>query len=131
MKSVNSFNITAQDYLRTGIDYVITLFYNMTPRVLSVQDGPHYAGLISNLSAYPNPFTAEAKLTLDLAEPSTLQVDAFDLTGRQVGQRAQVSAGHTELDLTHLIAGTGAYLVRLQATSAKGMDSRTVLVRRR
>jgi hypothetical protein len=131
MKRATSVNIVLDNFnYQDWEDATVTLFYNMAP-VLGVHDGPHYPGLIANLSAYPNPFSVESKLTLDLTEPSNITVQAYDLTGREVGRMSQVAAGHLEIELPQLIASTGAYLLRLQATSAKGSEEKTVLVRRR
>jgi hypothetical protein len=131
MKQASSASIVTTNFqYHDWENAVITVFYNMSPRVMGVRDEPHYAGLISNLSAYPNPFIASSRLAFDLADASEITVQAFDVTGKAIGKLSQVKAGRTEVDLTELIPTSGAYFVRVQASSPKGFDERTILVRK-
>lgn len=131
MKQASSSEVVLTDFeYHDWENAVITLFYNMSPRVVGVRDAPHYAGLISNLSAYPNPFVSQSRLAFDLADASEITIQAFDVTGKAIGKVSQVSAGRTVVDLSELVPASGAYFVRLQASSPKGFDERTILVRR-
>jgi hypothetical protein len=133
MKQVSSYNITAQDYFNNGIDYMITLFYNMTPAPklpASVRSDRMVTGLVSNVSAYPNPFIATGRLTYDLAKNATVAVQVYDLTGREVAQVASVQpGGHNGLDLDQIIHDRGSYFVRLQVMVDGSMQEKTLLVK--
>ena len=70
---------------------------------------------------YPNPFTEETYLTMDLPEAGKVQVEVFDLLGRRVYRwEQQVSAGYQKrirIRLAQQPAGTYVYRVIVRTVS--------------
>jgi len=69
---------------------------------------------------YPNPFNAQTTLEYDLPRSSRVQLDVFDIAGRQVVQlvHSWQSAGSYRLSFEAADLPSGIYVVRLQAGTA-------------
>ncbi|MFZ5434160.1 MAG: T9SS type A sorting domain-containing protein, partial [Calditrichota bacterium] len=66
------------------------------------------------LTAYPNPFNAVCRLSLELDQPGHVNLDVFDLTGRLVKQlvNARLNRGSHSLVLDGSVLPTGVYFVQ-------------------
>jgi photosystem II stability/assembly factor-like uncharacterized protein len=82
------------------------------------------------LSAYPNPFNSETKITYDLVRPSYVELNVFDLTGRLVrtlsDQMQDAGRHQTRFDASALASGT--YFVHLE-TSDRASVKKLLLLR--
>jgi len=77
------------------------------------------------LNAYPNPISEQLSLEFSIAEPTTLHIELFDITGRRVRNliNNEYSAGnHTEtIDLRDL--KPGKYFIHYQTKSGSEVKS--------
>ena len=75
--------------------------------------------------AYPNPFNGAARLSLDLPQDGTVELELFDLAGRRVWLgRLGGTAGGNRYDLDVGTIGSGLYFLR--ATAGSYTAERTV-----
>lgn len=113
-----------------GGEYLITVFYNMTPSLLDVPVSPvAQGGLILSALAYPNPVVTVGKLALDLAEPAMVSIAGYDATGRKCLSLVRQSSSGTQLiDLGAITAAQGAIFLHVDATSATRHETRNMMI---
>jgi hypothetical protein len=93
--------------------FVIKLADNRT----SAGETPAYLSLKQN---YPNPFNPTTQITYQLPQQSEVQLEVFDMKGRQVATLANqiMSAGTHTVNFDASELSSGIYLYRLQVGSA-------------
>ncbi|MCB0719708.1 MAG: T9SS type A sorting domain-containing protein, partial [Bacteroidetes bacterium] len=74
---------------------------------------------------YPNPFTGSTTIAFDLAENANVDVNVYDLTGRQVARVADSFTAGTNRQVVVDLADrpSGVYLYRLQVEGTTGVES--------
>ncbi|MEZ4697609.1 MAG: DUF4397 domain-containing protein [Rhodothermales bacterium] len=74
---------------------------------------------------YPNPFTGSTTIAFDLAENANVDVNVYDLTGRQVARVADSFTAGTNRQVVVDLADrpSGVYLYRLQVEGTTGIES--------
>jgi hypothetical protein len=97
--------------------------------------GPRGRTPIAVLPASPNPFRAETRLSFDLRERQTVQVDVFDVQGRRMALLVNriLDPGHYEVawdgrDESGRGAASGIYFIRFQAPGGRA-EQKIVLAR--
>jgi hypothetical protein len=80
---------------------------------------PQQAGI--NVRCYPNPFSEYAIISFELNEPSTVQIQLYDLQGRRVKElgRSHYPAGKNELRLGRGDLETGLYILRVAGNESE------------
>ncbi len=94
--------------------------------VASEQDGLPSSFIVHE--NYPNPFRESTLLVVDLPWSATLNVDIFDLTGRNVLSKSKVdlTAGwNRKIRLDGSTLPSGLYLYRIHVTSEAGVQSQS------
>jgi Secretion system C-terminal sorting domain len=83
--------------------------------------GPTRVPSLIVADVYPNPFSGTASIAIEIAAPSTLQIDIFDVTGRKVRSIARSDAALSQVvelgdrdDAGRLLA-SGVYFCRVRA----------------
>ncbi|HLA64623.1 MAG TPA: hypothetical protein VK610_09370, partial [Rhodothermales bacterium] len=101
----------------------------VTPDPLAAEGGPT-VGPLALGAPTPNPVADRAALTLALARPQTVRVEAFDAVGRRVAllHDGPLAAGAHALTLDAAALAPGLYVVR--ATGAEGVAAQRVTVAR-
>ncbi len=111
---------------------VLTIFYNMRPVIpnASVADGASSsAGVIESLTAYPNPMIDRGALAVTLLESARMTITGYDVTGREVFREMKSGiAGENIIDLSGLTQAKGVMLVRVDASTAGGTESKSVVI---
>ena len=72
----------------------------------------------SNVSIYPNPFSDQVKIELDLISDERVQIDVFDLQGKlikNIMDRKGVQQGHHVFDIEASELNSGLYFIKVQA----------------
>jgi hypothetical protein len=133
--TIDLVNPTDTNYANNWEAAIITLFYNTPPHTLAVsQTASPGAGLVSELTAYPNPMSTSGALSFVLSEPAALSIVGYDALGREVLRIAKNEpAGESQIDLSAassamLASARGAILLRVDASSGTRNDTKTVML---
>lgn len=89
-------------------------------------------GAFALLAAWPNPFNGALRMTVTLPERAQLELEVFDLLGRQVGERplGVFEAGRRELQWrAPQSLASGTYLLRVRSDAGHVAVQRITLVR--
>ncbi len=84
------------------------------------------------LPVYPNPFNAQATVTMTLPQSALVNVSVYDMLGREVvtlARNATLSAGTHQFALDGTALASGAYFVRLNASGHAPEIQRITLVK--
>jgi hypothetical protein len=133
--TIDNINPTDTNYAINWEPAVITLFYNTPPHLLAVSPSSNSGdGLLSGLSAYPNPMSVSGALSFFLSQTANVQVTGYDALGREVLRMTKNEpAGERQIDLTAassaiLATAKGAILLRVDASSGTRNDTKTVMI---
>lgn len=103
-------------------------------RLLFVILFTHYAAIsfsqtIDSLRAFPNPFASSTTIHFHLAQPDTITLLAFDITGKTVRtllQSAILSGGSYNIRFTGDSLADGIYFIRIEGGSKKARATKVV-----
>jgi len=98
-----------------AVSYETTLDGSDAQHPITVQSAAGLATSVQFFAPKPNPFDSETNFGLQLAQPSTVQLAVFDLSGRLLYQRrSDMNAGNQVVRLpADALPGSGMYLYRL------------------
>lgn len=91
-----------------------------TTIVLTAVGVPETAQLLTNLNAFPSPFTSTATVSYTLSQNSEVEIEVFDVTGKLVTKLAngpQTAGTHT-LNWEAPTLEAGVYFIRMKAGDA-------------
>ncbi len=127
MKTQSSLTVTSDNRINFH-DVYMTLYYNSEPAAVH-SAGAVGTGLLSDLSATPNPFTVNSRINFTLRKEASISIVAYDAAGREVF--TQSSIGHAgsnviALDRSTMTSASGPLFVRVSAMSAAEQNVRTL-----
>ncbi len=116
-----------------GMNYVITVFYNMQPRFIptaAVNEAPSSSGLLVNATVFPNPMPSSGTLDVQLSEPAALSIVGYDIAGREVLRMANsANMGENVFNLSSLPDNVhGAVLLRVDAESGSREETKNIML---
>lgn len=109
--SINFFGNTTSDHLP------VLARFDFGQVVLDTEDTPAQLTRIFVDAPYPNPFSNTTTITVQVAEPAHIQVEVFDLLGRQVNTIADqfTNPGTYQYTFSAESAPRGLYMIRVSA----------------
>ncbi len=115
-----------RSYGAGDFDYLLVKF----EPPLGVPEEPPPSALVGHLTASPNPLASTSTVTFDLAQPTQVQLEVFDSSGRLVGTLADgyLEQGNHSVSFDGSDLPSGVYLLRLQAEGSSA-TARIVLIR--
>ena len=107
-----------------------SIYAGWTPlsQVTDIADNPELPGSFGLMSVYPNPFSGNARVAVDMDEAGHVELSVIDMLGkvRSRQEHGFLTAGRHELQLEGSAFEAGTYLVRI--VSDVKTDSRMISV---
>ena len=117
-------------------DLVVDLRAKLTPGSITGVAGPRVPAVTQLYTPFPNPLRGSTTVRFDLARPTSIRLEVFDLSGRRVHTLAEggYAAGGYRLawdgrDDEGSPVGSGLYYVRLSGDGIGRMTSRLAVLR--
>jgi len=111
--------VTFQDY-RSGFSDIYAQHINASGEIPTAVSGPARGPALLVGQVYPNPFAASAWMDVELATPSAVRIDVFDVAGRRVRAMTlgNVTSQRVEFDgrdNANRLLPSGVYFYRVKA----------------
>lgn len=121
--NASAFVISGIAYLGLGYNgEFLDDFYAYTP-LLSVDENSTFI----NLNVYPNPATTVVNISFSQEVPNDIKINLFDINGKMINIKVDISANNIELDLNGL--STGTYFYAVNSSTSKLSKSGKLIIK--